>query len=126
MGPGIHYLDATTVEVDGIRLGGVAGVIGNPSKPFRRSEQDFFAAVEAGSRQALGRVRSLWTGRVTIIVRVHLPLLGLSVSATGMCPSKRASELAVALWVRKVATARKGSGPNCDETHVRFPQGRRV
>ena len=44
--PNVHYLDAATVDVDGIRLGGVAGVIGKASKPFRREERDFIAAIE--------------------------------------------------------------------------------
>jgi Icc protein len=41
VGRGIHYLDGDMVEVDGIRIGGISGIIGKPSKPFRRSEKDF-------------------------------------------------------------------------------------
>ena len=45
-GPGIYYLDAEIVEVDGLAIGGVAGVIGNPSKPFRREEARFLDAID--------------------------------------------------------------------------------
>jgi 3',5'-cyclic-AMP phosphodiesterase len=49
--PNIHYVDGDTVEVDGLRLGGVAGVIGNPSKPFRRDETRFLAVLKTVTAQ---------------------------------------------------------------------------
>jgi Icc protein len=44
--PGIHLLDGDTVEVDGLRIGGVSLIIGNPAKPGRRSEDDFLASLQ--------------------------------------------------------------------------------
>lgn len=44
--PGIVFLDGETREVDGLRLGGVSGVIGNPSRVFRRPERDWLNAVQ--------------------------------------------------------------------------------
>ncbi len=37
-GEGAYCLDGDSIDVDGIRVGAVAGVIGNPSKSFRREE----------------------------------------------------------------------------------------
>lgn len=34
--PGIHLLDGNVAELDGIRIGGVSGIIGPPGKPTRR------------------------------------------------------------------------------------------
>ena len=48
----IHYLDGTIADLDGLKLAGVAGVIGNPSKPFRREEQDFLAAIKTLGNQS--------------------------------------------------------------------------
>ena len=48
----IHYLDGTAVVLDGLKIAGVAGVIGNPSKPFRRGEQDFLAAIKTMGNQS--------------------------------------------------------------------------
>jgi len=41
-----HFLDGTTVALDGLRIGGVSGVIGKPTRLFRRTESDYLAAVE--------------------------------------------------------------------------------
>ncbi|MEO8699863.1 MAG: metallophosphoesterase [Kofleriaceae bacterium] len=38
---GVHLLDTEVVELSGIRIGGVGGIIGNPEKPMRRLELDF-------------------------------------------------------------------------------------
>jgi Icc protein len=43
---GAHLLDGHVVEVDGLRLGGVSGIIGNPNKPARRSAGDFLDLIE--------------------------------------------------------------------------------
>ncbi|MEO8842749.1 MAG: metallophosphoesterase [Kofleriaceae bacterium] len=39
-GDNLHVLDGTIVEVDGLRFAGVGGIVGNPSKPGRREEDD--------------------------------------------------------------------------------------
>ncbi len=38
---GCHGLDGSTVELDGLRFGGVSGVIGSSGKPWRRREKEF-------------------------------------------------------------------------------------
>lgn len=43
--PKIHLLDGGFIELDGFRIGGLSGIIGNPKKPLRRLEQDFSAEV---------------------------------------------------------------------------------
>lgn len=40
LGARIHVLDGDTVVVDGLRIGGVGGIIGNKNKPGRRDEDD--------------------------------------------------------------------------------------
>jgi hypothetical protein len=42
---GIYYLDGDITMVDGLRLGGISGIIGKPSKPFRRREKDYKRAM---------------------------------------------------------------------------------
>jgi hypothetical protein len=42
---GLHVLDGTAVTLDGLRVGGVGGVIGNPSKPRTRTEERFTGLV---------------------------------------------------------------------------------
>ncbi len=37
--PGVSLLDGEVVEVDGLRVGGVGGIIGRPDKPGRREEE---------------------------------------------------------------------------------------
>jgi 3',5'-cyclic-AMP phosphodiesterase len=49
--PGIHYLDHGVVSLDGVDFGGVGGVVGNPSKPFRHDEHSFLKALEAVAAQ---------------------------------------------------------------------------
>jgi Icc-related predicted phosphoesterase len=41
-----HVLDGDVVTLDGIRIGGVGGIIGNPRKPCRRSERDQLALID--------------------------------------------------------------------------------
>jgi Icc-related predicted phosphoesterase len=42
---GLFLLDGSSVTLDGIRFGGIGGVIGNPAKPRMRSEERFSALV---------------------------------------------------------------------------------
>ena len=42
----MYDLDSRTIDVDGLRIGGVGGVTGNPSMPNRRPLPDFLHAVE--------------------------------------------------------------------------------
>jgi hypothetical protein len=42
---GMHYLDRDIFDVDGIRLGGLSGVIGDARRPFRKSDEDFSASL---------------------------------------------------------------------------------
>lgn len=44
--PSIHVLDNDHVELDGLTIGGISGIIGNPRRPLRRSEQQFTDAIE--------------------------------------------------------------------------------
>jgi hypothetical protein len=39
-----HFLDFHAIKLDGLKVAGLSGVIGNPQRPFRRSEPDFLAA----------------------------------------------------------------------------------
>jgi 3',5'-cyclic-AMP phosphodiesterase len=39
--PQTHFLDDDSVELDGLKIAGLSGVVGNPNKPLRRSEVDF-------------------------------------------------------------------------------------
>ncbi|MDJ0717900.1 MAG: metallophosphoesterase [Prochloraceae cyanobacterium] len=41
----IYYLDGEIAEVDGMRLAGISGIIGKPSKPRRRTEKDFIKLI---------------------------------------------------------------------------------
>jgi Icc-related predicted phosphoesterase len=45
LGARIHLLDGGFAEPDGLRIGGVGGIIGNPRKPGRRSEVDQLRAI---------------------------------------------------------------------------------
>lgn len=51
--PGIHFLDGQTVCLDGLRIGGVSGVVGNPRRPFRRGEADYLETVNRLLRDPL-------------------------------------------------------------------------
>jgi Icc protein len=42
----LALLDGDTVELDGCRLGGVSGIIGNPCMPRRKSEQQYLELLE--------------------------------------------------------------------------------
>ncbi len=42
----MHYLDGDTVEVAGLRIGGIGGIIGNPSRPQRRDEVNYLRTLE--------------------------------------------------------------------------------
>jgi len=42
----VHLLDGAPVELDGIRIGGVGGIIGNPGKKMRRSAEEFLSLVD--------------------------------------------------------------------------------
>ena len=44
--PQIHLLDGQAVNVDGLKVAGLSGIVGNPRRPFRRTEADFTAAVK--------------------------------------------------------------------------------
>jgi hypothetical protein len=39
-------VDAESIRLDGLRVGGVGGVIGDPQRPGRRWQEDFLAAIE--------------------------------------------------------------------------------
>jgi hypothetical protein len=43
---GLYPLDGAMVELDGLRIGGVGGVVGHPSRPNHRPLEEFLAAVE--------------------------------------------------------------------------------
>lgn len=38
---GINYLDGNIVDIDGVRIAGISGIIGNKNKPFRRPDKAF-------------------------------------------------------------------------------------
>lgn len=46
LGDHVHLLDGEVVELDGIRIGGVGGIIGSKAKPGRRPEDAFLALVD--------------------------------------------------------------------------------
>jgi Icc-related predicted phosphoesterase len=52
-GAGMYLLDGSCVTLDGIRFGGVAGVIGNPGKPRMRAEERFTDLVRSVARQGV-------------------------------------------------------------------------
>lgn len=43
----LHYLDEQSVTLDGLRIAGVSGIIGYPTKLQRRSEEDYLFAIES-------------------------------------------------------------------------------
>ncbi len=45
--PGVHLLDGSMVVLDGLRIGGVSGVIGNPHRPRRRKESAYLGELRA-------------------------------------------------------------------------------
>lgn len=42
-----HYLDGESAVLDGVNVAGVGGIVGNPGKPHRKTEDDFAAHIEA-------------------------------------------------------------------------------
>ncbi|HEU4732801.1 MAG TPA: metallophosphoesterase [Kofleriaceae bacterium] len=46
LGERVHLLDGHFAELDGLRIGGVGGIMGNPRKPGRRSEADQLRAID--------------------------------------------------------------------------------
>jgi len=53
LGERVHLLDGELAEPDGLRIGGVGGIIGNPRKPGRRSEADQLRAIDRAIRHGL-------------------------------------------------------------------------
>lgn len=49
-GPGHRLLDAKVIDVCGLRIGGVGGVVGNPERPNRRNADHYSLAVRAVTR----------------------------------------------------------------------------
>jgi 3',5'-cyclic-AMP phosphodiesterase len=47
LGEKCHLLDGTTAALDGLKIGGVGGIIGNPRKPGRRSEEEQLDLIES-------------------------------------------------------------------------------
>ena len=43
--PGIHYLDRDIRDVGGVRIGGVSGVIGHVTRPFRKTQEEFIKSM---------------------------------------------------------------------------------
>jgi Icc-related predicted phosphoesterase len=48
-----HILDLDVIALAGLTIGGVSGVIGDPKRPFRRLEDEYFAAVSLLMREPL-------------------------------------------------------------------------
>jgi len=46
IGDTVHLLDGDVVELDGLRIGGVGGIIGNPRKPGRREEATYLSLLD--------------------------------------------------------------------------------
>jgi Icc protein len=44
--PPLYYLDGQTIEVDSFHIGGIGGIIGNPSRPQRRTEDDYLRTLK--------------------------------------------------------------------------------
>lgn len=44
--PKIHFFDGDEADIDGLHIGGISGVIGNPRKPFRREPKDYMRLLE--------------------------------------------------------------------------------
>ena len=43
---GIYFLDESVVELNGLRISGLSGIIGRPTKLWRRSEEQYIAALQ--------------------------------------------------------------------------------
>lgn len=46
MGKNIHYLDGEEVELSGLRIAGIGGIVGNPRRRQRKTGQQFVASME--------------------------------------------------------------------------------
>ncbi len=46
MGGNIHYLDDDEVSLSGLRIAGIGGIVGNPRRPQRKTDQQFRACLE--------------------------------------------------------------------------------
>ena len=46
LGHNLHYVDNDRVTVDGLRVADLGGIIGNPRRPHRRTDQEFAQALE--------------------------------------------------------------------------------
>jgi 3',5'-cyclic-AMP phosphodiesterase len=44
--PNLHLIDYGTIELETLRIGGVSGIMGDPTKPGRRDTKEFLAALE--------------------------------------------------------------------------------
>lgn len=53
---GVHVLDGDVVELSGVRIAGLSGVVGNPRRPFRRAREVF----EAEVARLAGMTRMCW------------------------------------------------------------------
>ncbi len=42
----MYYLDGDTAQIGGFRIAGIGGIIGNPSRPNRRSEEDYLTTLK--------------------------------------------------------------------------------
>jgi len=42
-----HFLDGNRIEISGLEIGGVSGIIGRPTKPWRRTEQEFVRVLDS-------------------------------------------------------------------------------
>jgi Icc-related predicted phosphoesterase len=43
--PKTHFLDGHVVDLDGLKIAGLSGIVGNPNRPYRRLEPDYVDAV---------------------------------------------------------------------------------
>ena len=43
----LHFLEGDIEVIDGLRIAGLGGIIGNPSKPQRRTEEDYFRTLSS-------------------------------------------------------------------------------
>lgn len=43
----VHYLDGGRVNLDGLKLAGIGGIIGNPRRPRRRSEEQYIGLLDS-------------------------------------------------------------------------------
>ena len=49
LGNNIHYLDGTSTRLDSLIVMGIGGIIGNPRKPHRKTDDDFVQLIEKSS-----------------------------------------------------------------------------